>query len=169
MWVRHQKSSLFLFPRLVCHSSLTVRSRHNPLSRGAFPTQDEGSSCQPLRTREWLCVSSGVCLFSACILYAPVYFQLNWKRRAGKPSFMWIKGKLLFFSLVSSEHLKIRLWIVEIGCACEREELPGGYTHGVKREEPGMFPIGLFCMLNHLRSIWVLERNTLLLGIPTCH
>lgn len=54
-----------------------------------------------------------------------------------------------------------------IGCACEREELQEGTPMG-QREEPGVFPVGLFCVLNHLLET-VLKRNTLLLGMLTCH
>lgn len=40
------------------------------------------------------------------------------------------KGEHTFFLWLAVNHLKIRLWMFEIGCACEREELPGGFSHG---------------------------------------
>lgn len=166
MWVRQQKSNLVLFPCSVCHNSLTLSlsGAGTILFKGEhFIARVRGGAVSLWEPESGFVSSLGF----ASSLPSSYMFQLSWKRRAGNPSFMWMKGTY-FFRLVSSESSKNQImgvwnWL----CMWERGVAGRVHPWG-QREEPGVFPVGLFCMLNHLLET-VLERNTLLLGIPMCH
>lgn len=159
MWVRSQKSSLFLFTCLYVTTALpcTCQEQVQPFLKVRISHPGWGEQLLAYENQRGFVCSLGFagsplpsCMSHAC----PFQFTSSWIERGELGSPISCEWEEPTFSLwLAANHLKITSWMFVIKHVCERERLGEecwvGYTCQEGGGNTAMFSIGLVCILNH--------------------